>query len=153
MRIPKQTFCKQSHCHEPADNTGFCKRHFDEDNLNSKRRTEAIEVLHFGKINGHKIQSPELLSEYSQIERWWSRACIANNFGTTDSILKDEVEYALEWCISLAQIIVQEELEFRISGKYMNTNNYIRSEVWSRFKNLQAGLMSNGISRKPLRST
>jgi len=61
---------------------------------------------------------------------------------------RDEADYAAEWCIALAQEIVEAERAV-IAGKSIPVSFTLTGEwVWERFRNLEAGLRSNGASRE-----
>ena len=64
-----------------------------------------------------------------------------------DSVLRDETEYAPEWCIAIAKAIIKEEIDFRAGREADATTAYLKKSSWERFENLEAGLMSNGIER------
>jgi hypothetical protein len=60
----------------------------------------------------------------------------------------DEAEYALEWCIALAQEIVAAEYRLRNGLGISDLRlDFTRRWVWERFSNLEAGLRSNGLTR------
>jgi hypothetical protein len=63
--------------------------------------------------------------------------------------LKDETKYAIDWCIALAQELVDAERASRTSAPFDPTKlEYTRQWVWERFGNLERGLMSNGVKRE-----
>ncbi len=127
---------------------GLCRPHYEEHAREEAQRDEAVQALHRSVIDGLPIQQPELREEFLKLQKWWTRACTVRNFGGEDPILKDEAEYALEWCISLAKVIITEEKKFRSGDTRKPEWNYTRDWVWDRFKNLEAGLMSNGVERR-----
>jgi hypothetical protein len=61
--------------------------------------------------------------------------------------LKDETEFAPEWCIAIASAIIQEEASFRAGREADAGTLYVKGLSWERFENLEAGLMSNGVRR------
>ncbi|MFM0348987.1 hypothetical protein [Paraburkholderia sp. RL17-347-BIC-D] len=66
-----------------------------------------------------------------------------------DDVLQDEAEFAVEWCIAIAASLVEEERLFRQSILPDPMLKIYRNDVWTRFDNLEAGLMSNGVPRAP----
>lgn len=70
------------------------------------------------------------------------------NYSLPDPILRDEVEPAKEWCISLAQEIVDAEIAIRNGVRPSYTFEATRLWVWDRFNNLESRLMSNGVPRQ-----
>jgi hypothetical protein len=64
-------------------------------------------------------------------------------------VLKDETDYAVEWCIVLAWHIAEEERDRR-AGKDVSGAQYyyLREPLWKRFENPERGFMSNGVARQ-----
>jgi hypothetical protein len=62
-------------------------------------------------------------------------------------VLSDEAGYAIEWSIALAKEIVDAEIAFRNGAVPSYSLESTREWVWDRFRNLEKGLMSNGIKR------
>lgn len=147
MKSRKEVACKHPQCEEIAEVDGFCSEHLTEFNQKRKNRDEVVQVLHSSVLKGKLFQKPELKEEFKKIQKWWHRACDSVNHRREDPILKDETQHALEWCIALALELVQEEKAFR-DGDALNTaSNFTRDWVWLRFKNIESGLMSNGVER------
>lgn len=111
----------------------------------SKLRNEALDALHKGIIDGQFPENPELREELWKIRRWWSRACDAVNYERQDPILQDEASYAVEWCIRLAEQIVEDQRTLARGAK--PGFSFTRQWVWECFENLEAGLRSNGTNR------
>jgi len=147
MKRRRSSSCKKSRCEEPAEIMGLCHEHYAEHVEAQMCCDEAIRVLHHGILDGQTIQKTELAEEFRKLQEWWRRACDSINFQRKDPILRDEAKYASEWCISLAQVIIKEERLFRNGNVRPPPWNFIRDSVWDRFKNLEEGLMSNGVAR------
>lgn len=127
---------------------GLCKEHHAEDIEKTRRRDDAIRLLHQSTLDDQRVQTPELRDELYRLQKWWDRACSAVNFQRTDPFLQDEAPYAVEWCISLAQDIAAAERSSRNGGPATTPQLEItRHWVWERFTHLEQGLMSNGIKR------
>ena len=135
-------------CYESPDAGGLCKEHHEEDLAKRRLREEALDLLHRYKVDGTALTKPEARDEYTRLERWWTRACRAINFNRVDDVLQDEPEYAVEWCIAIATSLVEEERLLWQSIAHDPTKNVYRDDVWARFSNLEAGLMSNGVPRR-----
>ena len=80
---------------------------------------------------------------------WWNRACgvVQSQYGT-ELMPLDEAEYACEWCIALAQEIVDAEIAVRAGKRIPDSLEATRFWVWERFKFLETGLRSNGLPRR-----
>lgn len=91
------------------------------------------------------LENEELRDELLRLITWWHRACNAVNYGRKDPVLRNEAEYAVEWCIALAQEISDAELAFRNGESPSPALAVTRVWVWDRFRNLEEGLVSNGI--------
>lgn len=148
MKSRKKIKCAHSQCEELAEGGGFCPEHYAEFKQQRKKRDEAIQTLHSSILNGQLFQCPELKKEFEKIQQWWRRACDSINYKKEDPILKDEAQYATDWCIALTLELIQEEKAFRAGDTLQTSSSFTRDWVWLRFKNLESGLMSNGASRK-----
>ncbi len=139
--------CRKYGCHESPHRGGLCEAHHDEERLKETRRAAAVTALHNLTIDGKLPENPALKEELRLMRGWWDRAVNSLNY-RPDPLLGGEAEFALEWCISLAQEIVDAEKAFRKGESPSYMLEATRSWVWDRFRNLEAGLHSNGTSRK-----
>ena len=112
-----------------------------------RRRKAALDALHKSEIEGRPPENAELRDELFRIQKWWYRACDAVNYAREDEVLLDEAKYATEWCIALAQEIVDAEIASRNGQPIPISLERTRDWVWDRFLNLEKGLMSNGVNR------
>jgi hypothetical protein len=143
----KPKHCRRFRCKIPLYRSGFCELHFHEDQKNQARRDSALRVLHTGLIEGALPKNSTLTSELEDVRKWWDRVCRTTNYGIEDKVLVDEVEYAAEWCIAIAQEIIDEGKVLN-EGKLPNHSSiHIKEIAWVKFKNLEKGLMSNGVPR------
>ena len=126
---------------------GYCKSHHEEETAKEQRRQNAITALNRSTVDGELIQNTDLRDELRKAQRWWDRACNTINLQRRDEVLLDEAEYALEWCIIIAQGIVDSEIAFRNGRKPSGSYTQNVRWAWERFENLEKGLMSNGIGR------
>ena len=128
---------------------GLCQKHYDEDRARKLRRDVAIRALHTSAIDGRVPDDLALRDELYRLVEWWNRACTAVNTrrGSTQMPM-DEADDALEWCIALAQEIVDAELAVRAGDKVSDSVASTGAWVWERFRNLEAGLRSNGTTRR-----
>lgn len=148
MRRQHKT-CRERNCEEPPYLGGLCEKHHEEDSLRKRRKEAAIQCLHVGVVDGRLPENPELREELSRLRKWWNRACqaVQSRHDATHMPL-DEADYALDWCIALAQAIMDAELAFRSGERIPDSLAATRHWVWDRFNNLEAGLRSNGTPRK-----
>jgi hypothetical protein len=127
---------------------GLCEEHYNEKELERARRDSAVNALHYSKVDNEYFQNKAIRDELFKIQKWWLRGCNALNSGFEDEILKNEADASTSWCISLAKELVDAERRHRNGG---GVSNYMlestREWVWERFRNLEAGLMSNGVNR------
>jgi hypothetical protein len=154
MKKRKQ-ICSSEDCYEEPFLGGLCKEHYEQEREERALRRAAMEALQTGTINGRRAERPELSEELEKIRKWWFRACSTVNYRLPDSVLGDEAKYAVDWCIDLAEQIVATELAFRRGADTSASVQYefAKEWVWSRFRNLEAGLMSNGVKRPEERTS
>lgn len=146
----KEKRCGRYGCPSNPHLAGLCKEHYDEQVEKERRREGALTALHRGLIAERLPENPNLREELFRLRDWWFRICHAVNYDRKDTLLGDEAQYAVEWCISLAQEIVDAEIAFRAGSMPSPSIQGTREWVWDRFRNLEAGLRSNGISRSPV---
>jgi hypothetical protein len=116
--------------------------------VKERRRDDAVRTLHHGTIDDKLISPGPLLDEFHSLQRWWRQACDAVIAQRHHHVLKDETEYATEWCLAIAQEIIDAEREIRAgTGGDTEIRQYTRRMTWERFENLEKGLMSNGVAR------
>ena len=93
-----------------------------------------------------------LRNQLFAIRKWWFRACDALNFDRKDSVLQNEAEYAMEWCIALAREIVAAERIVKEGGQPSYMLEHTAKWVYERLANLEKGLKSNGVAlEEPVR--
>jgi len=141
--------CAEYRCDEPVHASGaLCQRHSEEAERNLHRFMEASNVLHTSRIDGEYIGPGPLRDELHRIQDWWRQVCAAGKAGREHPVLKDETRFGGDWCIAIAQEIIDAERDRR-TGKPGDTElrKYLRDETWKRFENLERGLMSNGVTR------
>lgn len=127
---------------------GLCIEHFEKEQQSEMQRADALELLHRSNLDGSFLTKAELHSDFERVQKWWGEVCSYMNSQRNHPVLKDEIEFAKEWCISIAKSIIEEESAFRNAAHYdEKTNRLLRQQIWSRFENLEKGLMSNGVAR------
>ena len=140
--------CSVSKCDEPAFLGGMCRKHDEERTIREERRRAALAALHTATVENRLPDDLNLRAELFRLREWWFRACEAvQQQRSVGPLPFDEAEYAGEWCIALAQELVDAELALRSGRKPDSKLDYARLWVWKRFENLEAGLMSNCIPR------
>ncbi len=127
---------------------GLCEKHHTDQSGRAQRRDAAIHTLHTGAVDDRLPDDQALREELIKLREWWYRACRAvQTRHDTKFMPLDEAEYAIEWCIALAQEIINAELALRTGKTVSDSLATTRYWVWDRFKNLEGGLRSNGLSR------
>jgi hypothetical protein len=113
------------------------------------RRETAIELLHTGMLDRRIVESSALREELRCAQEWWHKACTAINEGRKDPVLQEEAQFALEWCIGIAQKLIEQELAARNGTILPNASELeiCKAIQWRKFAMLEAGFMSNGIKR------
>lgn len=151
--MKNKSTCRYPHCNEIWHLGGLCSKHYEEGRAKEELRGEAVRSLHWGVIDGVRPSNEVARSELVKIQRWWNEVCNALNFGHKHSVLRDEVEFAKEWCIALAEQIVNIERAFRAGTLRETDDMFVATQlwVWERFENLEKGLKSNGAIRQKIR--
>ena len=139
--------CSVSGCAEPLYLGGLCEEHHLESVKTREKRETAINTLETATIDGRMPDNNALCDELLKTRKWWFRACDSMRNNIQDKVLLDEAKYAFEWCVAIAQIIIDEELLFRQEQPSNKMFHERKRVFWERFENLEAGLMSNGVAR------
>jgi len=146
--MSKPKTCYVHKCKNKPYQLGLCEKHYTEKQIKEDKEKNAIQTLHFGLINETEITDKNLKEELALLRKWWD--CVGKvlmmNKGTKVMPL-DEALFAQSWCISLAQEIIDAELATRKGERFSQSLDITREWVWDRFKNLEAGLRSNGTKR------
>jgi hypothetical protein len=123
--------------------------HHEERARAERLRRDAIDALSIAAVDGTRFSQPEYLEEVLRASKWWDRACsVMRSPGAKDAVLGDEAEYAMEWCIRLAEQLVLAERAARSTSHLDDFHlNAVRGWVWERFAYLEQGLRSNGTKR------
>ena len=140
--------CVKPHCTAPLFLGGLCKEHHKEDAAKQFRRDTALRLLDSGRIDNEVVRPGPLREEFYRLQDWWRQVCDHVNSQREHPILRDETEYAVQWCIGLAEMIIDEERERR-AGQEVDSGSYqyLRKDLWERFEYLEQGLRSNGLKR------
>lgn len=148
MTKRKPRTCTKSRCEEPPYLGGLCKDHYEEWEDRRRREDAAVRFLHTGLIDGQLLQQPELRDEFQLLLKWWGRVCqvVQTRRGTIHMPI-EEADYAISWSVSIAQRIIEAELAFRDGKEIPPLLRAQREPYWERFRNLEAGLSSNGTPR------
>jgi hypothetical protein len=144
--------CTKLHCTAPPFLGGLCERHHEEAEQQRLRHDTALAVLNTGQIDNESVAAGPLRDEFWRLRDWWFAVCNAVNAEREHPVLRNETQYAVSWCVGLAESIVDEEREHR-AGKEagVRAHECLRRPLWERFENLQRGLMSNGVARPAAR--
>lgn len=140
--------CRTRGCEHPLHRGGLCIRHFGEDELREQRRASALTALHRGVVDGRPPDDPGIRAELLELRNRWFRVCqvLQTQRGKREMPL-DEADFAVDWCIALAEELVAAELALREGLKPSVKLEGTRGWVWGRFRCLEAGLRSNGLPR------
>ncbi len=152
MTKGKLKTCSEPRCEEPPFLGALCNAHHEERQDLRRREDAATNFLHTGVIDSQAPLHPELREEYQQLSKWWTRVCEAAQ--TRHNALHmpaEEANYAISWCKSIAQIIIEAELIFRAGKEIPLLLKALREPYWERFRNLEAGHASNGLPRRELK--
>jgi hypothetical protein len=138
LKIPR---CRKYPCEQPPFMDGLGKQHSVKDEAKRIRRDSALQALHRGVIDEEYIGAGPMREELERIRKWWHQICDAVIAQRQHAILKDETEHASEWCIWIAQELVDAERERRVGKEGDNlTRQYIGRVGWERFENMKRGL-------------
>lgn len=140
--------CTKLYCREMPFLGGLCKEHHEEAEAKRRRYNDALAALNSGRIDNELPPAGPLRDEFWRLRDWWFDVCAAVNSGREHSVLRDEAEYAVSWCIGLAEYIVDEARDVRAGRQNSaEAQQYLRRHLWERFENLSRGLRSNGLAR------
>lgn len=140
--------CKVERCEQPLFLGGLCEEHHREEQAKSRREMEARELLFRSVVDNEPLQSTALQEELGRLRRCWERASRELRFPGAEAVFGDEAEFAIEWCINLASVMVDEERAARSGVRATSLQQErTRQWVWERFHNLELGMMSNGLPR------
>lgn len=140
--------CRVGSCERLPFLGGLCEEHYREDQAKSRRDMEARELLFRSVVDNEPLQNIALQEELGRLQRWWERASRELRSPGAEAVFGGEAEFAIEWCINLAAVMVEEERAAR-SGTLETSleEQSTRQWVWERFRNLGLGMMSNGLPR------
>lgn len=128
--------------------TGLCAAHFEEEHRERVLHDQAVAILHGRPINGGLALRGEFDAELRRLRQRWWRACDAvNSARAQPSMPLEEAEYAVAWCIRLAEALLIAN-EAALAGQDRHPDiAFARTWVWERFENLDRGLQSNRLPR------
>jgi hypothetical protein len=140
--------CIEYGCSEPPHLGSRCELHQGQHQQKARLRQDAVDALWRKTVDGVLVHPP-FLEELLRNSEWWDKACASvRAMRTNDSVFGDEAEYAVEWCIALAEQLVLAERATRTGAEVDSDQlDYVRGWVWERFANLDRGLRSNGLPR------
>lgn len=149
MTKRKPRLCTAPRCEETPYLGGLCKEHYEEQECRRRKENAAVDFLHSRVIEGQVIQHAELKEEANDLFRWWDRVCRAVQARRDVGHMPfDEADYAISWCCSIAQRIIEAELAYRAGKEVSPMLKAEREPFWERFRNLEVGLASNGVPRR-----
>ena len=140
--------CLAPECSKPLFLGGLCEEHHAEKTAADRRKNDAHVALHNFVVDGKPFQEASVREEMLRLGKWWHDACDVINCRIERRVPKDEAEYVLCWCTSLAEELVDAERRSRTGGHIASPSlEATRGWVWERLMFLEAGLQSNGVAR------
>ena len=142
----KPITCWEFDCAERPYLGGYCQQHHEERERAERLRRDALDALSRATVDETPFTQPEYREEVLRVSKWWDRACsVTRSAGFKDAVLGDEAQYAIGWCIQLAEQLVLAERAARSGSKVNELQlDAVRGWVWERFTHLERGLRSNG---------
>lgn len=128
----------------------LCEEHVAEDDQRQRRRERALDVLHWRIQDTVARRSGVFATDWKELRRRWDEVCgVLNHNQGTASLPLDEAWYAMDWCTALAEQFLgaEDDLEKGIAPTWWLEQE--RDRVFEKFRHLDAGLMSNGLPRRP----
>lgn len=148
MRRSERDTCQVAGCSLRPWRGWLCETHHEQDRVRRQREGDAVCALHKALIDGRLADEPSLRDELFRVREWWFKACdVVQSSRERDDMPADEAEYALEWCISAAQGIIDDERALRSGRQPDSMSIHRRAWVWKRIGFLARGLCSNGLPR------
>jgi hypothetical protein len=104
---------------------------------------DAVNALHFLKVDNSVITNSALLEDMDKLRKWWNLACDSVNRGKPHRMLGKEDKYVLDWCVNLAKELVDAESAYRSNLAFDEIKlKLMRQSTWEKFTNLEKGLTS-----------
>jgi len=148
MKQKKYT-CKKDGCTQAPYLGGLCRDHHKENEVRRRLHDDALAALHAGIVDGELPSDQRLREELDRLRDCWSGICtVVQKQRNTPTMPLDEADYAIDWCISLAQEIVKAQREILAGKDVAASLGFTQQWVWQRLQNLNAGLRSNGTRRE-----
>ena len=131
--------CKSNRCNKPIYRVGLCDKHYEEQELKQKRKDDAVNVLHHSTIDGSFFTCEAIRNDFIRLQKLWFRVCdIVNDWTKSDTELNKEADFAVSWCVKLAQELVDAERAFRSNTQYdMTLLRHTQKELWDRYSHLE----------------
>lgn len=127
---------------------GRCAKHHREYEARRALRHAAITALHKITVDDAVPTHAGYRDEIARLSRLLDEINIVRTHRVgRPHIPLDEADDAAEWCVALAEQLVEAERNFRQGKEASYMLDATREWVWNRFDNLQAGLRSNGLPR------
>ncbi len=129
--------CRVDGCREMPHLGGFCLAHYEEDLRRGTLRDQARALL-FGKADGGGVSDHTLQEDLHELMGRWSFVCSAGiSQRSNDLVPLEHAEYAADWCISLAEQIIEAQRAINagmpVACSYENTKRW----VWERLHGIE----------------
>lgn len=134
--------CQKYGCDDEVYRIGYCKNHYEERQKEKSLYDKAVDALHTGTIDNKLPENGDLKEELMRLMRLWQRVCAHLNSGLYQNEFGGNGELAKDICISLAKVIVDEELRHRhpeYEGMEKAVARSRKSRHWEDLDNLVEG--------------
>jgi hypothetical protein len=116
---------------------GLCRVHYDDESRRTHLHEAAITTLHTGEVEGALVDGT-LREDLEQLrDRWFVVCDVVNSGRGKDLVPLEHAEYAKEWCISLAEQIVEAQWAITVGETVASTFKFTKSWVWKRLHDIE----------------
>jgi hypothetical protein len=117
---------------------GLCRVHYDEESRRTQLHEAAITALHTGEVEGMYLVDETLREDLQQLrDRWFVVCDVVISGRGRDLVPLEHAEYAKEWCISLAEQIVEAQRAITVGKTVASTFEFTKSWVWKRLHDIE----------------
>lgn len=133
MRKSKDRECSNQYCNESPYLGGRCRKHSEEHQRKAKEESDAIHLLHHGKIDNEIISNPELQTEYLKLANFWRDVCSSANFQKDyGAVPLCDSDFAVSWCEIIAKEVIRDERQYRKNGNISRSRGYECIHSWEK---------------------
>jgi hypothetical protein len=130
--------CREHNCSYEPYLGGLCRVHHDEHTREKQLRDAAITALHRGEVNGEFLVDGALRDDLEQLRARWFVVCdVVNSSRGKDLVPLEHAGYATDWCISLAEQIVEAQRAISAGEPVASSFESTKSWVWKRLRDIE----------------